>query len=129
IRAWNAKASPHHLERAPPPGLIEKVQDYISDELQTIADFGFLILVRRGFERPVDKHRPPDDIFLRDESPEPAVVTYIPVVAHSEVAVRRHDYVIALDVLLHHQLPVRKQVVVLGWRNRRKVISIRAETL
>src|SRR5690242_3608201 len=127
--SWDAKASPHHLERAPPPGLIEEVQNHASDEFQTIADFGLLILVRGCFEGPVNKHRPSNDILLRNESPESAVITYIPVVAHPEIAVRRNDNVVALYVLLHHQLPVNKQVVVFSWGNCREIISIGADVL
>src|SRR5579859_2735835 len=66
-------ASPDRLECSSPASLIEEMQNYLAQKQQTIAPCGLAILVVRSFKRPVDKHRPSNDIFFGNKSPVPAV--------------------------------------------------------
>src|SRR5581483_874255 len=74
---------------------------------------------------PVNEHGTPYYIFFGNESPKAAVITYVAIVAHSEVTLRGNDHVVALNVLLQHQLPIWKKIVVFGRRDRGEVIAIR----
>ena len=92
------------------------MDDYVGQELKPLTDFLLQILVGRGLERPINKHGTPNHVFLWDESPVPAVVTHIAVVAHAEITVGRNYEVITFDMLLHNQLPFRGDAVeIRGW--------------
>ena len=65
---------------------------------------GLVFLIGRRLERPVHKHRPPHDIFLRHKSPEAPIRTLRPVVPHRKHFARRHNQVAIHNVrrqLLH----------------------------
>src|SRR5947209_17679601 len=66
-------ASSHDLERSPPACLVEEMQNHFTEEQQAVAPGGPQILIFRSLERPVDEHRPPDNVFLRNESPVAAI--------------------------------------------------------
>src|SRR6185437_10461373 len=55
--------------------------------------------------RPVNQQRPSHNILLRYETPVPAVITVVPVVAHHKVVALRHNELTVLDQLLHLQPP------------------------
>ena len=53
----------------------------------------FVILIIRRFKRPVNKHRPPNDVFLGNKSPVAAVEAHAAMIAHArsnDPAARRY---------------------------------------
>src|SRR5208337_4692980 len=88
--AWKRRTSLHYSQRSPPSRLIKEVQHHMRQEANAVAHVGFAILVRGRLKRPVDEHRPPNNIFLRNKPPISAVQAYVAVVAHAEVTARRH---------------------------------------
>src|ERR1700747_439757 len=83
-----SKSLAHDGEHAPPTSLIEEVNYDLADERHSLADTCLLVLPPRRFERPVDEHRSPDDILLRNKSKIAAVVADVAVVTHPKVAAR-----------------------------------------
>src|ERR1700757_2646694 len=63
----------HNLERALPACLIEEVQYHFTQKQKAIAPRRLQVLIVRSLKRPINKHRPPDDVFLRNESPVTAI--------------------------------------------------------
>src|SRR5947209_3793327 len=96
---------PDDVERAAPTRLGEEVGDHVHDEADAIADGALFVLVTRRFKRPVNEHRPADDVRPRDESPVAAVFADVAIVAHPKITVRRDDYISALDVRTHGEDP------------------------
>ena len=123
-RFWRRRISTDRLQRPPPTGFVKKVDDDVRQKSETFVDGRMQILVRRRFERPVDKHGSPDHIFLRDESPVAAVQTHVPVVAHAEVAVRRNHEIAILNVLWQGQAPPGDDTTVLRRRHRGELVTI-----
>src|SRR5581483_162050 len=82
-------SSSHKLERPLPACFVEKMNHDSAQEQSPIAPCGLAILVVGSFKRPVDEHRPPNDIFLGDESPIAAVQAHTAVIAHGEVMIGR----------------------------------------
>src|SRR6266542_1420219 len=80
-------ASSDQVERPLPARLVEEMQHYLTQKQQSIAPRGLAILIVRRFERPVDKHRPPNDVFLRNKSPVSAIETHSAMVAHRKVVI------------------------------------------
>src|SRR5581483_6570038 len=89
----------HQPEHTGPACLIEEVNDDVEDEADAVADVGLLILIFRGFERPVDEHGAADEVFPGNEAPKTAVPTVFAIIAHTEIAVGGHYNNIPLDVV------------------------------
>src|SRR5215469_17200712 len=123
-RAWSAESSTHHPEGSPPASLVKEVNHDFGEEAQTLAEFLLQVLIPWSFKRPVDEHRPSDQVLAGYESPVPAVITDIAVVAHGEIAVRGDHDVIALNVLLQRSFPFRKQVVEIRGSNCREIVAV-----
>src|SRR5271155_377127 len=118
----------HRLGGPPPARFIEKVHDHVNQEPDSLAEFSFQILVRRGFKRPINEHGPPNHIFLRNKSPIPAVETYVAVVPHAEITVRRNHQIVSLNMLRQGELPIRSHIAHLRGRHRGEVIAVRIVT-
>src|SRR5437879_10809482 len=113
------------FQRPLPAGLVKEVKNYFTEEkLNPIGPFCLAVLVIRSFKRPVNKHRPPDDIFLGNKSPIAAVQTDATMIAHGEVMVGRNHDVIALNVCWHIDRPVRPHIRIIARRNRRKIVAV-----
>src|SRR5579862_4473630 len=112
-RVWYGEVSPDYLEGPPPASLVKEMNHHVHQKSHPLADGGPQILVRRGLKRPIDKHRPSDHIFPRNKAPVAAVVTYVPIVSHREVAVGRNHQVITLNILRQKLLPIREKAVVI----------------
>src|SRR5947209_16597233 len=115
----------HQVEHALPARFGEEVAHHCPDEPNTVREIGLLILIRRGFERPVNEHRTPDDILFRNESPVTAVVTYIAIVAHSEIAVGWHHEVAIFDVAADRQTPLLRGSGAVHRSDTREIVAIR----
>src|SRR5271163_4661675 len=87
---------PHHVQRSPPPGLIEEVQHHMRQKSHPVRHPGLLVLIARRIERPVNEHGTPDYVLLRNEAPIPTVQAHAPVVAHGEIVSGRHDQIASL---------------------------------
>src|ERR1043165_2007245 len=87
-------------------------------------DFFLLVVTFWRVERPIDKHGTSHHIFLRNESPIPAVVTDIAIVTHGEVAVGRNYDVISLYILAQRKLPIIGQLIIVRGSNRREIYTI-----
>src|SRR5216684_4123828 len=61
------------------------------------------------FYRPVDHQRPPDNVFPRDESPEPAVLAVVAVVAHHKIVSLWDDELAVFYQFPHFQPPLSLQ--------------------
>src|SRR5450432_1755655 len=123
-RAWTTGSSMYRLERPFPAGLIKKMNDHMRQKSQPLAHAPHFVLVFRGYKRPVDKHRPPNDVVPGNEPPVAAVQTAVAVIAHSEIAVRRHHHVAILHVLGQSELPLRSDIAVVHGRYRGKLVAI-----
>src|SRR5438477_1478917 len=117
-------SSSHKLESSSPAGLVEEMHDHFAHEKETIAPGSLEVLPIRSFKRPVDKHRPPDNIFLGNKSPVAAVQTHSAVVAHGEVMAGRYDDVLALNIRREIDHPVRRNVGIIGRRYCRKIVAV-----
>src|SRR5262249_47435549 len=83
--------------QGPPPAcLTEEVDQDVADRLAAIEKrrlprlarirIDLVVLMRRRDERPIDEHRPPDEILFGDESPVTAVAADVAIVTHGEIA-------------------------------------------
>src|ERR1700756_5593795 len=133
--AWRRRFSPRFtddpggsldaFQRPLPACLVKEVNNYFTEEkLNPIGPFCLEVLVIRSFKRPVNKHRPPDNIFLGNESPIAAVQTDATMVAHGEVMVGRNNYVVTLNVRWHIDRPVRPDIRIIARRNCRKIVAV-----
>src|SRR5271166_305123 len=95
-RVWKSEISPHDPESTRPARFIKKVDDHVCEERQSIACAAQTILVGRSDKRPVNEHGTTDHVIPWNEAPVTAVVTYVAVISHGEIAVRGHNDVIAL---------------------------------
>src|SRR5579872_3421982 len=117
--------SSNYPERSLPASLVEEMQHLVAqNEFQAVAPCGLEVLIVGSRKRPVDEHRPPNDIFLRDESPVAAVEAHAAVIAHGEIVIRRHDQILTLNVGRKIDSPVAPDVRVIVGRNRREVIAV-----
>src|SRR5215472_7262538 len=91
-------ASSHGPERPSPASLIKEMDYHSAQKKKSVAPCGLRVLIVGSLERPINEHRPPDDVLLRNESPVTAVQTYAPVIAHREVVPRRNHDVVSLNV-------------------------------
>src|SRR5271163_1854761 len=98
--------SAYQLKGSRPASFIKEVNDDVSQKRHTVSGTAHLVLIFRRYKRPVDKHRPPDHVLLRNEAPVTAVVAVVAIVAHGKVAVRRHDDIAALNMLRHFRGPL-----------------------
>src|SRR5713101_4254168 len=122
-RAWSAGISLYYLERARPARLVKEVNDNMRQESQTVSHAAHLILVARSNKRPVNEHRSADYIFPWNESPKAAVIADVAVVAHSEIAAKRHHDVLSLHVLRQRELPFLRDVVHIR-RHRGEIFAV-----
>ncbi len=79
----------NNFECTAPPRFGEEINDDITELLYPVRHACLQVLVSRCFERPVDDKGFAQNIVSRDESPVPAVLAVIPVVAHRKVLIRR----------------------------------------
>ena len=124
-RVWTAVASPDSFECPIPAGLVEEVNDRVQESGNSLGEFSLRVLALRGFERPVDEHRPADHMFLGDEAPVAAVQAHVAVVSHPEVALGGHYDVAVFDVRVHRQLPIVQDIGVFLRPHGREVVAIR----
>src|SRR5215831_18686724 len=114
-------ASSHELERSSPARFIKEVDYDSAQKQEPVAPSRLCVLIVRSLERPIDEHRPANDVLFRNESPVTAVQTYAPMIAHRKVVAGRHHNVISLDVTRQIDRPVCPYIGVVWWRrNRRK---------
>src|SRR4029077_2536921 len=78
------------VERSTPPCLVEEVNHYLAQEQHPVAPVRLPVLIVGRLERPVNEHRPPNDVFFGNESPIPAIETHAPVIAHRIVMIGRN---------------------------------------
>src|SRR5215469_6384079 len=104
LQLVDAKTSSHHPESPPPPGLIEKVNDHVSQKASAVARRRALILIGRRLERPIYEQGTADHIVAGNKAPISAVVADIAIVTHHEIAVWGHNNVVPLHVLMHGNL-------------------------
>src|SRR5581483_7795362 len=115
----------HQPEHTGPACLIEEVNDDVEDEADAVADVGLLILIFRGFERPIDEHGTADEVFPGNEAPEAAIPTVFAIIAHTEIAVGRHYEITTLDMFGQRDVPLGGESDgVIGW-NRWEVDGVR----
>src|SRR5271166_486957 len=123
-------ASSHKLERTSPARLIKEMQDYLSQKNNPVAPVGLQILIIGSLERPVNEHRPANDVFLGNEAPVAAVEAHTAVVAHGEIVVRRDNDVVALNVAGQIHSPVRPYIRIIWWRRDGwEIISVRIKCI
>src|SRR5579871_1057703 len=117
-------ASSHDAKHAPPARLVKKMENYVEDEADAVNGAVLQVLGGRFFERPVGEQRSSDHVLPRHQAPVTAVLAYITIVAHHEVAVWRHHQILTCDVRTRCQPPLRGDVAVIVGRNRGKIIPI-----
>ncbi len=86
------------MQGAAPARFVEEVDDDVEDEADAVAHGGFVDLVFRGDEGPVDEKGGGLRCFPADETPVTAVEADGAVISHGEVMARRDDEVVALNV-------------------------------
>src|SRR5437879_13184403 len=74
---FSPRTSPHYSQSPPPARLVKEMYNHVCQKANAVAKRCFLVLIARCFKRPVDKHRPANDIFLRHKSPVAAVEAYL----------------------------------------------------
>src|SRR5215468_7513360 len=124
-RVLNEGNSLHYPKCTAPTGLVKEMKRNMREEADALAEVSTPILVRRGVERPVNEHWPPNDILFRDETPIPAVEADVAIVPHTEIAVLRDNHVLSFNMSAHEQLPLGRDVVGLRGRYGREVVAIR----
>src|SRR5258708_26410867 len=71
-----------------------------------------------------------DNLRARNKAPEAAVITYVTVVAHGKVAIRRYNDVVSLNMRRQFLRPfVVSYSVCFRWRLGREVIRVRVVLL
>ena len=81
-------------------------------EAHPLTHTALIFLVRRCFKGPVNKRRTTFNVLYGDETPEPAVGTFRPVISHREHFSRRNYELTIHDMIGKVQPPRLSQLVV-----------------
>lgn len=87
------------MQGAAPAGLVEEMNDDVDDKADAVANRGFVDLVFRSDERPIDEERAAYDVFAGHEAPVTAVEAHGAIIAHGKVFARRDDQIVPLNVI------------------------------